>query len=419
MSVQHGGNAAQLSGYDEFFVHQASEPFTQTPSTDYAWDDGMFVSIFDTAKRVHVYAGLRVNPNSGMIGGYAGIVHKGQMRTIRFKRPWGPIREEPDLSLRVGPFTYAVTKPLSEIVLTLADNVGGLTFELTFEGIAPAWVEPHRLYRNRGRATTDQTRYLQSGTGYGRIVIDGEEIQLVRNEAFAFRDHSWGLYYERPPLAPRRKWLRPSEAKLQPFRIFVVFCGTEATAAFQVNEDASGGFSSTEDVLSVPFTGHVRVNAGEYEVLLTEGSHELEFEPGTRIMTKGIVHLKDERGEQWSMEFDDGIEPFLAHPPGYAIGSWKDGGNISSYPGTDDVVVEFDEFDLTSQPCPEPIYGQDKVVEAIGTEYAFTTRLIGPDGQVFDGQGFFEMMTNGRYDRYGFTDDGPPEWLNMYHLMDE
>lgn len=414
-----GEGNVPLTGYDEFLVHQSSGPFTQVPSTDYAWDDGLFFAIYDVERDIHVFGGLRVNPNSGMIGGYAGVVHNGLQRTVRFKRPWGPHFAEEDLSLQVGPFRYAVNVPFKELSLTLVENGSGLTFDLTWEAIAEPVVEPHRLFRTRGRATTDQTRYLQSGTAKGLVTFDGEEVEIRRYEAFAVRDHSWGLYYERPPLAPRRKWLRPNSTKPQSFRLWVVFGSVEASGAFQVHESADGAETTVNDVLSVPFTGHLHVKRVDRHVQLTSGRHELEFAQGTRLMTKGRVTLVDDEGGEWLMEFDQGMDPFLAQPSGYAIGSWKDGGNISSYPGTDEPAVEWDEFNVAAQPCEQPIYGQNKTVLGIGTEYAFTTRLTAPDGEVFNGQSYVELMVNGRYNRYDFADDSPTEWLNLYHLMDE
>ena len=60
----------KLTPYDEFPVHQAPHPFSYVPSTDYNWDDGYYWGVFDPAIGVVLAMGLRVNPNTDMIGGY-------------------------------------------------------------------------------------------------------------------------------------------------------------------------------------------------------------------------------------------------------------------------------------------------------------------------------------------------------------
>src|SRR5581483_10247622 len=112
--------------------------------------------------------GLRITPNTDIVGGYAAVNHAGRQRTVRFSRRW---RENCDTT--VGPFTIRIVEPYRDIRLTLADNDAGLRFDLHWLGSAPAFVETHHLARNASRRTTDQTRYVQAGTATGSITLDG------------------------------------------------------------------------------------------------------------------------------------------------------------------------------------------------------------------------------------------------------
>ena len=65
-----------LTQYDEYPVHQSPYPFSEIPSTDFAWCDGYFFGLYSAAEEVFFFSGMRVSPNTDMIGGYAGLTVK-------------------------------------------------------------------------------------------------------------------------------------------------------------------------------------------------------------------------------------------------------------------------------------------------------------------------------------------------------
>src|SRR5690606_11759983 len=122
----------------------------------------------------------------------------------------------------IGPLSYRFTEPLKKIQLTLAENVSLLSFDLEWKGTIPAFEEQHHSAENRGRKTTDQTRYSQVGVVNGHIMFDGQRIDVTEEHWTGDRDHSWGLYAERPPLGPP-KWLLPpklAQGKQRAFRFW-------------------------------------------------------------------------------------------------------------------------------------------------------------------------------------------------------
>lgn len=151
-----------LSPYDELPVHQTSYPLSVVTNTDPGFDDGYFFSVFSADHRTVCFQGLRINPNTDIVGGYVGFIRDGVQRTVRFSRTW---RELCDTV--VGPYRIQVVEPYRDIRLTLDDNPSGLQFDLNWMGSSPAYEEAHHLATNRGRPTTDQTRYSQAGTARG------------------------------------------------------------------------------------------------------------------------------------------------------------------------------------------------------------------------------------------------------------
>jgi hypothetical protein len=125
-----------LTPYDEFPVHQAPYPFSYVPSTDYSWDDGYYFGVFSPAERVFLATGLRVNPNTDMVGGYALFNWAGRQHTVRFNRSW-----RRDFALRVGPYSLEFVEPLRRIRLVLARNESDLEFDLLWEGTSPPYLE--------------------------------------------------------------------------------------------------------------------------------------------------------------------------------------------------------------------------------------------------------------------------------------
>src|SRR5690606_37774444 len=137
-------------------------------------------------------------------GGCALLNVEGRQLTVRFNRCW-----RRNFALEVGPFKITFEEPLRKIRLTMDKNDSGLTFDLLWEGTSPAFLEDHHIATNRGRRTTDQTRYSQPGKASGVIQWGDRKWDVEPNNWSGSRDHSWGLYASRPPLSPSPALLPP------------------------------------------------------------------------------------------------------------------------------------------------------------------------------------------------------------------
>jgi hypothetical protein len=401
-----------LTPYDEFPVHTTAYPVSYIPSTDYNWDEGYYFGLLNPADRIFFCTGFRVNPNTDMIGGYALVNVSGVQRTFRFSRTW-----RQDYSLRVGPFEMQVIEPLRTIRLVLDPNESGIAFEFDWHGSAPAFLEEHHSATTRGRRTTDQSRYSQPGTARGRLELSGRMWDVAGADWIAVRDHSWGLYVERPPFAPDTRWLppRPRSNAARALRFWLVFKTGPWSGFYHLHEDAQGLQRKLDDVFGTPFAGRLNRGWSEEVVELQAARHALEFEPGTRILRRARVTLSDVQGREWIQELLVAAPPWVPQTMGYTPGSWKDGGTFHCYHGAEELATEWDEFDFSRQPFTYTPYGTDgasapdsmrmgvSYKEPMhGVEYLVSVKLIAPDGSVTTGAGHLEMFINGPYKPYGF-----------------
>ena len=394
-------NDYPLTPYDEYPVHQAPFPVSYVPATDYAWDEGYFYGAYCADAQVLLLTGLRINPNADVVGAHFGVNVRGRQRTVRLSRTW---RQQ--FYTAVGPLRYDVIEPYKDIRLSLQANESGLSCDLHWLGSAPAHLSQHHLATVRGRRTTDQTRYNQVGTARGWIEVAGERFDVKPNAWGACRDHSWGIYEARPPLAADPKWLPPPEVRgpRRALRFSMFFAAGDYSGHLHLHEDADGNQVLMNDAFGTPFEGAIDRGFDSPRNQLATCRHDLKFVPNTRSLQSGTLHLTDERGGRWTMEFDVAWPAAPVIQCGYHLGSWRDGGTIATYHGSGNPHLEWDEFDFSHQPTPHTLYGQSAPRAVCGVEHVARLRLTDPGGKVSPGQGEIEVFLNGRYTPYGFEE---------------
>ena len=344
-----------LTPYDEFPVHQAPYTFSYIPSTDYNWDDGYWFGVFNPDDKVFLGTYMRVNPNSDMIGGCALLNVAGHQTTVRFNRCW-----RRSFATEIGPYHMIVEEPLRRIRLVLEKNDSGMSFDVRWEGTSPAFLEDHHVAEQRGRRTTDQTRYSQPGKCTGWIQLRNRSWEVRPETWSGSRDHSWGLYAGRPPLSPLPSLLPPPEKNKGPqraLRFWTCFRTEPFSGFFHVHETADGVQTKMNDVFGTPFGGRIFKGWDDEDIELVSGRHEMEFNAGTRILKRATFHLQDVQGRNWRQVFDVATPPWVVQTMGAQPGSWKDGGTFHTYHGSEELALEWDEFDLSKQPFKYTPYG--------------------------------------------------------------
>lgn len=403
-----------LTPYDEYPVHQAPYPFSSIPSTDVNWDDGYAFFLLNPHEKLFFGVGLRVSPNTDLVGGWTMINIAGQQYTVRFNRTW---RRSFDLA--IGPLRIEFVEPLRRIRLNLAANDSDLSFDVLWEGLGPPVLEEHHIAVNRGRRSTDQTRYTQTGTGSGTIRLRDKVYAIDPATWTGARDHSWGLYADRPPLAPRASLLPPRVAQGGParaLRLWMLFRCGNYSGFYHLHETTDGTQCKMADVFGTPFDGEIHRGWESTPIKFVSGRHALTYEPGTRILRGGTITLVDEAGGTWVQEVEVASPPWLPDTIGYTPGSWKDGGTFHTWHGSEELAMEWDEFDFSKQPMrferykvsgedAKDAFGTGHITDGLvhGYEYLVKVRTTAPDGETMEGAAMLEHFINGAYHPYGFT----------------
>ncbi|WP_156842902.1 hypothetical protein [Novosphingobium aquimarinum] len=401
-----------LSPFDEFPIHQTSRTFAELPSTDFSWDDGCYFGIFSADERVFLACGYRVNANTDMIGGFAILNVAGQQRTVRFSRCW---RQEMDT--RIGPFRVEVIEPLRRLRLTLEPNDSGISFAIDWHGVSPAVLEDHHDASNRMRKTTDQSRYCQPGAPQGFIALGERHWTVDPTSWHAARDHSWGLYAERRPLSPDPKWLPPKSPKgaQRALRFWIIFRSEPYSGFYHLHEDSKGVRRQFDDVFGTPLGGSIAEGWNGVSHEIVDARHEAEYLPGTKVLKRVTMTLTDALGGVWSQEFETAGPPWMGQTSGYYPGGWKDGGNVHTYHGSEELALEWDEFDFSSQPLVHEGYktddghfdgfgrGEVKGHPVQGNVYLCSVQTTAPDGSISIGAAHVEHYYNGPYHPYGIA----------------
>jgi hypothetical protein len=280
----------------------------------------------------------------------------------------------------------------------------GMRHDFTWHGSAPAIEEAHHLAWNGGRPTTDQTRYSQAGTVSGWIAVRDRRFEVEPGRWYGSRDHSWGLYHSRRQMSPDPKWLPPTDPGGTPraLRFWTLFGAGELSGFYGFHEDPHGRQVPLNDTFGTPFEGRLTIGWDKEIVELVGGRHELEFEPGVRLLGSATIYLTDAGGEEWVQRLEPVTKPWVSATLGFDPGSWRDGGSMRTYHGPG-VSVEWDEFDFSKQPLDRPMYDGSVRKDLVGREYLSVITTTAPDGRQWTGAGQTELFLDGPFYPYGFT----------------
>jgi len=392
-----------LTPYDEYPVHATPYPMSYVPNTDFAWDDGYFFMIYDLDAGIQMWNGMRIAPNSNMIGGHSAFNVRGVQRTLRLSRIW-----RDDFSISVGPLRYEFIEPLKTCRMVLKPNESGMSYDLVWTGLAPARLSMHHRAIRDGRRTTDQSCYNQVGTATGWFEIDGKRTEIDPDKPWGgSRDRSWGIYESRPPLHGGAQFLPPQFLPSAPPPVaramrFSCFLESEGFSAyFHFHEGPDGERVVINDAFGTPFEGWISHGWDGPALKLVGYDHDLQWRPGTRSMTSGIVTLTDETGGTWTLKLAVKLPPHVLGQIGYHVGAWTDGGTIHTWHGASP-AMEWDEYDFSGQPCDHTFPGTGETRKVFGVEHVAEVETTAPDGSVTIGRAQVEIFLNGRYSPYGF-----------------
>ncbi len=143
-----------LSPLDDYPVHQAAQLMRHPATSDRNFYDRYYFNCHAGTDELMLLIGLGQYPNLGVTDAFALARHGGTHRVVRASRELGADR----MDTSVGPFRVEVIEGLRKLRVVLEPNAHDLEFDLTWEGVIPAHVEPRHFVRMQERVIFDSVR---------------------------------------------------------------------------------------------------------------------------------------------------------------------------------------------------------------------------------------------------------------------
>ena len=365
-----------LTSFDDYPIHQTSEPIAHPESGDPNHYDRYFFNGYSRDGSIFFAAAMGLYPNRHVVdASFSIIVNDEQINVHASGR--APIdRME---CTTVGPIAIQVVRPMFEHRLTVDMAEYGIRADITFRASSLPYEEPPFLVRAGNRTTMKYTRLTQLGQWDGWIEVDGVKIEVGRENFVGSRDRSWGIrgVGERVPMGA------PARETPQFFWLWAPVCFDNFGTVFDVNEFSDGQrwHESGAMLIGADTIKHAHHVAYEYI-----------WEPGTRRSTRFDLHYKF-ANEETHLQFEP-IVHFQMVGLGYLNPDWGHG----IWKG--EAATGGDRF---SVPVDNPM-----ATHHLHTQTLCRVTSVNSDGQTHNGIGVLETLVLGTHVPSGFEsfDDG-------------
>jgi hypothetical protein len=328
-----------LIGFDEYPLHQITQPFSGVAGSDPQWNDGHYVCVCDVDGTVCLTSNVRLYQNNDVLDGFVCIRHEGRQHNIRVSR-----RLRPDIEhFGAGPLRIEILAPMQALRLVLEDNAFGISCDLICNSTVLPYEDPIEVSRIDGRLLSERATYELVGGCDGWVSVAGTRVSLTPERSSFFRNHSWGNQAGRG--GPRYGAPRPPR-RVPGVRQWVLF-----------RAETHGGFYFSDP--------NGRAASGKGALLYADRSepativdHELEFYDGGRRVRAGTYRLAGADGTEREYTFSD-LGWVYCQGGGY-FGGFDDGLGQGAYRG--DLHVEGEDWDV-SHPT--------RIVDVTGESFEF------------------------------------------------
>ncbi len=324
-----------ITEWDEFPVHQTSEPIAFPATSDRNFYDRYFFHGYDVGGRFFFAVALGFYPNRSVVDGAFNVVFQDRQHIVRASRLCTGNRR----SLSVGPLHVEVVEPLHALRIRVDDNPWGLQGELCFFHRTPPIEEPRFQQRAGTRLWMDYTRMTQHGRWSGWLRVQNTRFDLDPENTLGARDRSWGV---RPVGEPEGG--RPT-LPWQFFWLWGPFHLPDACVHFALSEYADGTrWHEYAALIHDPVTQDERPPSRE-----GRAEYKLDLRPGTRQIRKGEFLFTWDNGQQMNITLEPILHFYMAGL-GYGHPEWGHGRYVG------DNVVAGEVWDLTTIDPAVPLY---------------------------------------------------------------
>lgn len=355
-----------LSGFDDYPIHQASVPVSETAGSDINFYDRSFFNGYDRDGSSYFGVAMGLYPNRHVADAAFSVI-RGTEQISVFASQRAPADRRD--ALHIGPIRIEVVEPMHVLRVSVDAPEHGVAADLTFTSRSAAIEEPHYWWRVGVRAIFDYTRFTQFGEWTGWIDVDGDRVDFVPQRVWGSRDKSWGV---RPVGEPA-----PTGAPVAPPQFYWLWAPVNfetLSTHFDVNEYGDGRRWHEVGVLA-------RTDGSAAEHMRTV-DYRVTWRPGTRWADRFEYDLVDWQGQVHTVTLQSRREFQMCglgygHPE-FGHGVWKG-----------ESVVAAERFSL---PVATPCSRQHLHVQAL-----CDATYRAPDGSTESGIGILEQMAIGQH----------------------
>jgi hypothetical protein len=359
-----------LSRFDDYPIHQTSEPVAHASTGDRNFYDRYFFSGYDRDGALFFAVALGLYPNRRVMDASVSVIHDGVQHSLHASRLAPTERGE----TTVGPITVDVLEPMRRLRVRVGPNESGIAGELAFHARTQPVEEPRFRRLSEGRVLMDSTRFTQFGSWEGALEVAGQRMPLSRARILGCRDRSWGV---------RSVGERESGAPGPPPQYFWLWAPLQfddCCTHFDVNEDAAGSrwhaFGSLLPALSPEAPPDAALPGAPTE-METVG-YQIDWLPGTRRARSARLLLTPAGGSVQEIA----LEPILTFQMlgiGYLHPEWGHG----LWKGESAVAVERWRLDACPPLDPRHLHVQQLCRARMGSRTGIgilEQLVIGPHG---------------------------------------
>jgi hypothetical protein len=311
-----------LSKFDDYPIHQTSEPIAIPATTDRNAYDRYWWNGYAADGEFYFGIGAAIYPNLGIMDCGFSIVRGGEQHAFHASRR---APREPS-EVAVGPFRIEILEPMKSLRVILDSNQTGISGEVTWIARTANFVEGHQRRRRR-RGHMEATRFNQFGFWKGEIRYAGQTLRIDPARVHGTKDRSWGV---RPVGDPDPGGAPPTPAETGGiFFLWAPLHFRHRCTHAGIFEDSNGVRWHWDGMIVPVYDDPAKIpgvqDPGEEPLLAVD--HQLEYVRGTRRAKRARITLVERSGKRSEID----LEPLIcfrmkgigyAHPE-WGHGRWK------------------------------------------------------------------------------------------------
>ena len=364
-----------LSKFDDFPIHQTSEPLLVPNTSDRNFYNRTWFNGYDPDGSFYFGIGIAIYPHRGIMDCAFSVVRPDEPQYCFFGSK--KIPEDPS-ETTVGPFKLEITSPMRSAKVSLKSNISGLSCELIFHAKTQPIQEARQVLWSGSRRVMDATRFAQFGQWAGEIKTPSGKIQVLPNETIGTKDRSWGLRNVGEP--------EVGGAPKLPRGICFIWAPLvwKDHVTHAIFFDDKEGQPLVREGLKAPLYSVETLSnkISEDPIERFEAAHKIEYEENTRWAKMAEISLTNLEGNTKTIFLEPRLR-FMMKGLGYGHPEWKQG----VWKGNLEIGHDCFELDKLNPLLPENLHIQ---------------QVVGANAGEKQGVGVLEQIVFGPYSPAGF-----------------